>query len=108
MTWQPVERVFPGGTDPARKLYGKAIRVCIPMSDVPTFVQGKLAGPKISLRVGQQGFVGYPPEEKLDHITLAFPQSSAPIPTIERMMRLPFHAVHVNWPTFKAHFEINI
>ena len=110
MVWKLVNTVFQGGTDAARKLYGKRVRIPNDLVHYPTYELSKPGGigRNIDLRTGREGFVGHPPEGKLDQITLAFPQSKAVFVLLDHLMRVRFYAIHVNWPTFKLNFDVDI
>jgi hypothetical protein len=106
MTWRMVSTVFTGGSAEAKALFGKRVRVKNAQS-IPEFLLDNY-GPTVNLYKGQEGFVGFVPNDKPELVTLAFPKIGVAAPSIEALMKKPMIAVRVNWPTFKAQYEIDI
>jgi len=65
-------------------------------------------GPMISLRTGEEGFVGRVSHETPDMITLVFSHARTPSTSLDQLTRKPFHVVRVNWFTFQDSFEIDV
>jgi hypothetical protein len=65
-------------------------------------------GEEVDLPAGLLGFVAYVPTDALDMITIAFPKKG-PLPdSLEKLARSAPHAVRINWPTFRANFEVDV
>lgn len=111
MIWKKASVVFQGGTQEATRLLGKRFRVSGSMTGVPTYDirRPNNIGVTIDLPKGTLGYIGQVASDALDKITLAVPQGGALPPSLDKLARSgSFHVVRVNWPTFRANFEIEV
>jgi hypothetical protein len=109
MTWKNVSLVFGGGTQEARALKGKRIRVIGPLYGVPTIDLDGRPGAPINIAAGTEGFVGFVPESAFDTIRLCFSKNRIPVPNLDMMMRGgQFSVIQINWPTFRGKFQIDL
>ena len=110
MIWKKAGVVFQGGTQEAARLVGKRFRVSVPMTGVVSYdvTRPNGVGVKIDLPRGTIGYIGYVAPDALDKITIAVPQRGELPASLEKLLRAPFHVVRVNWPTFRANFEIEV
>ena len=110
MTWKLAKAVFTGGSAEAQSLMGKRIKVRKPLDNAKTYdpVKPGGEGPVVSLRTGQEGFVGRVPDDAKDMITVVFAHSAVKSASLDQLTRQPFHAIRVNWPTFQENFEIDV
>jgi hypothetical protein len=106
MNWKPADLVFGGGTQAVVALYGRRIRLRLPITVLRFGGEGRPRGPELNLRAGQIGFVGHPFR---DEIVLAFQKNNfAPPSTIIELMRGEMETVAVNWATFRYVFDIDL
>lgn len=104
MNWRQAHTVFEGGTDAVHSLFGRRVRVLHQMTLNQYVPQGLSDRPAFEVAIGQQGFVGRP--VNLD-IVVVFPIVQTPFPAgIKALMSKDFASVLVNWPTFRAQFEV--
>lgn len=104
MNWKPAGLTFHGGTEEARALTGRRVRVRQRVSALRFLGVEDPFGPPIDLETGKIGFVGHPVR---DMIILAFLDGNAPLPRdLKALTRGTFLSVYVNWPTFRASFDL--
>ena len=106
MTWKPAHLIFFGGTEAARSLTGKRVRVLQETSAKRFSGIDAPFGPSFDLKPKQMGYVGYP---NRDDIVLAFTKDDAPLPgSFAVLQHWKFVSVVVNWPTFRNNFEVEM
>lgn len=105
MAWVQVRSIFTGGTAEAKKLYGKRIKAVKPLNGASFNPDGQ--GSPVSLRINEEGYVGYPVGKPQDQIVLGFARVGALPPTMDTLMRSAnLKTAVVNWPTFMDNFQI--
>ena len=106
--WRPVSSVWTGGTNELLKFKGARVRVartCSPLLNDPT---ARTPPKQVSLPAGRVGILT---EARMLDIYVAFlNDATAQVTSRDALLRTPkeVFAVRLNWPTFKAQFEIEI
>jgi hypothetical protein len=108
MIWKSASQLFHGGTDAARKLTGKRVRLRTTLIDCRSIDVNKpgYKGKPITLHTGREGLVGYVPDDAPDQISSAFARSGPPPGSLDQLVRLPYDVIRGNWPTFRMQFDI--
>jgi hypothetical protein len=105
MAWVPADRVFRGGTEEVKALYGRRVRSRMPVAPNRFHGVDMRAGDPVALPALTVAFVGRPVR---DMVVLAVPTPPV-VPGLTLAMlerRGVFTAVLVNWPTLRTAFEI--
>jgi hypothetical protein len=105
MAWKHVDAVYRGGSEELRALQGALVRTRCALhgahvhkgADVPSTET-------VHLTAGQLGRVGLPYQDKALIAFLRRPNEAPP--PLDRLRLNDFFVVRVNWPTFRAQFDI--
>ncbi len=103
--WKPASAVFHGGTQQLLSLRGHRVRTRVPLLQMPINGAARGSPQTLDVPVGSVGLLANPLGED---ILIAFPAlHGAPLTTLDALMRsTAFNVVRINWPTFRAQFEV--
>jgi len=110
MVWKNAATIFSGGTNEARALKGRRVRITETMRSATVHLTDptRQVGPLVNIPARTEGFVGYVPEYGLHLITIAFPKSATRATSLEDLMRQSADVIQVDWQTFRSNFEIDV
>jgi hypothetical protein len=106
--WKPVFSMWVGGTAELLRLKDSRVRVARECSGLLNDPLNPRLVRQVSLPAGRVGILT---EARMDNIFVGFPNAaSVQVTTREALLRTPggIFGVCLNWPTFKAQFEIEV
>lgn len=108
MAWTPVVKVWQGGTEEAKALFGKRVRTTEALTFSEFIAQDRDLGIQVSVKKGAIGFVGQPFGL---FVIIAFPKDEKMVTTsLAALARSPknFVSHRATWDTFQHHYEIEV
>lgn len=109
MAWKLAGSIYRGGSQEVRALLGKRVRARTAMSACRVYdpIGHKQETTDIALLA--EGLVGHVPAGQFDQVLLAFPaEHGARLTSLEQAARHKIRSILVNWPTFRANFDIDL
>ncbi len=104
--WKDASKVFLGGTEQIKALYGKRIRAKTSLQGANVFDPAATKPQTINIAKDWIGFVARPHPTRFNFL-LAFPTDQSKVPsTIEGLKAGTFKVVEINEPTFKLQFQV--
>ena len=105
--WKKASAVFFGGTQQALDLKGRRVRNIIALQGVPLHDPGAIKPATTNVPINHIGFLANP---LLEELLIAYPKNQQQLVTsLDSLVKSgAFFVVKVNWPTFKARFEIEV
>lgn len=106
MQWTLASAVFKGGTKEALLLKGRRVRARTRLLGMRVNDPSRPTPTTMDVSPGRIGILA---NAIGDELLLAYPKDQhAVVRTLEELMRRDFDAIWVNWPTFRAQFDIEI